>query len=65
MLYIVMLLLGALLVLVSDRFEPSGVATLLFVAGEAIFGTAVVAASFGLLGKVIAVLRSHHEQEDT
>jgi hypothetical protein len=65
MLYVAMLLLGALLVLASDRIEAQGIRTLVFIAGEAVFGATVVAAVYGLLRKVIAVLRSDQEQEDS
>jgi len=65
MLYIALLLLGALLVLASDRIEHPGVRTLVFISGEAIFGSVVVAALFGLLSRVISVLRSDTEEEDS
>ena len=65
MLYISLLLLGALLVLASDRIEHPGGRTLVFISGEAVFGGVVVAASLGLLRKVISVLRSDAEQEDS
>lgn len=64
-LYIAMLLLGALLVLASDRIEHPGLRTLVSITGDAVFGAIVVAATYGLLRKVIAVLRSDTGQEDS
>ena len=64
MLYVALLLLGALLVLASDRIEHPGLRTLVFISGEAVFGGVVVAASLGLLRKVISVLRSNAKEED-
>jgi hypothetical protein len=49
MLYLAMLLLGALLVLASDQIEEQGVRTLVFIAVEAVFGATMVAAVYGLL----------------
>jgi len=65
MLYIALLLLGALLVLASDRIEYPGIETLVFISGEGVFGGVVAAALFGLLRKVVSVLRSNAEQEDS
>ena len=48
MLYVALQLLGAVLLLVSERVEHPGVRTLVFISGEAVFGGVVMAASLGL-----------------
>lgn len=63
MLYLSLLLLGAVLLLASERIAQHGLRTLVFVAGEAVFGGVVFASLLGVLRKVIAVLRSDSKEE--
>lgn len=65
MLYLVLLLVGAVLILASDTIEHPGVRTLVLVAGEAVFGGVVFAGAYGLLKRVIAVVRSTTDEEES
>lgn len=65
MLYLVLLLLGALLVLASFSIEHPGVRTLVLLAGEAVFGGVVFVGAYGVLKRVIAVVRSTTDEEES